>query len=73
MIDPKTTISMISIDGGVRYVPAYMREQLLKQGWKVINNPKAEYFPQFDRSIQGNVEGPDTIEEDNNYLEVKSV
>lgn len=74
MIDPSTKITMLGLDGGVKYVPAYMREDLLKRGWKVIINPKEEYYPQYDRTIQGYSNTSETIEEeDSNYLEVKVV
>jgi hypothetical protein len=73
-IDPNSTISMIGVDGGVKYVPSYMREELLKKGWKVVSNPKMEYYPQYDRSLQGFTTDSETVEEDdNNFLEVKII
>lgn len=73
-IDPSTKISMLGIDGGVKYVPIYMRDELLKKGWKVITNPKMEYYPQYDQSLQGFTTDSEAVEEnDNNFLEVKVI
>jgi hypothetical protein len=68
MIDQNSKISMLGVDGGVKYVPAYMREELLKKGWKVISNPKMEYYPEWDQSLQGYRPDDDSVEEENNNL-----
>lgn len=74
MIDPNTKTTMVAPDGGVRYIPFYMRDQMLKQGWKVINNPKVEYYPEFDQTLQGNTTISEIIEEEeSNLLEVKII
>ena len=65
---------MLAPDGGVRYIPLYLRDGLLKQGWKVINNPKSEYYPQYDQSLQGFSENSDTADEkESNLLEVEVI
>lgn len=75
MINQNSTISMIGVDGGVKYVPLYMREELLKKGWKIIVNPKMEYYPQYDQSLQGFRNESESVDEDNdnNFLEVKVI
>lgn len=73
-IDPNSKISMLGVDGGVKYVPAYMREELLKKGWKIISNPKMEYYPQYDQGLQGFATNSESVEEeDSNFLEVKVI
>jgi hypothetical protein len=73
-IDQTTKCTLLAPDGGVRYIPLYLKDDLLKKGWKVINNPKSEYYPAYDVSLQGNVSGSDTVEEeDNNFLEIKII
>lgn len=70
-IDQNTKITMLGLDGGVKYVPLYMKEELLKKGWKVITNPKEEYYPQYDQTLQGYFSAPDVVEEvESNFLEV---
>lgn len=73
-IDQNTKCTMLAPDGGVRYIPLYMKEELLKKGWKIINNPKEEYYPQYDTTLQGYTTNAETVEEeDSNVLEVKVV
>ena len=73
-IDQTTKCTLLAPDGGVRYIPLYLKDGLLKQGWKVINNPKQEYYPAYDVSLQGHVAGSETVdEEDSNLLEVKVI
>ena len=73
-IDQTTKCTLLAPDGGVRYIPLYLRDGLLKQGWKVINNPKQEYYAQYDQSLQGFSENSDTVDEkESNLLEVKVI
>lgn len=65
---------MVGIDGGVKYVPYYMRDELIKKGWKIINNPKVEYFPEFDSTLQGYQTGEEEVNDgETNLLEVKVI
>lgn len=54
MLDNNTKITIIGLDGKVRSVPSYMKDELLKKGWRIVINPKREYYFEFDQSIKGN-------------------
>lgn len=45
----KALVSMISIDGGLRQIPEYLVPELQKKGWKIIVNPKRNYYPELDQ------------------------
>lgn len=47
-IDRNNPTHIIGTDGGLRTVPAYLVDGLVKQGWKVIINPKRTYYPELD-------------------------
>lgn len=50
MIDRNEPTYMIGLDGGLRKIPAYMVNELQKQGWRMVTNPRRQYFPEFDRT-----------------------
>ena len=45
---PKT--HLIGLDGGLRHIDSYMVPDLLKLGWHIVNFPKRNYFPEFDKA-----------------------
>lgn len=50
MIDRNQPTYLIAVDGGLRTVPAYMVNDLLKQGWRKVDFPKRTYYPEFDKT-----------------------
>lgn len=49
-MENKALVSMISIDGGLRHMPEYLVPELQKKGWKIIVNPKRNYYPELDQT-----------------------
>lgn len=45
---------MVGLDGKVRNIPAYMKDELVTKGWRVVINPKQEYYPDRDQTIKSN-------------------
>lgn len=68
-------IQMINPTGRVVIVPISMKNTLLKQGFKIIINPKNEYYPQHDEKNSGFRDYENIIEsmEAGNFLEVEKV
>lgn len=50
MDDPKELTSMVGIDGGLRRIPAYLSNDLQKKGWRIVLNPKRNYYPEYDQT-----------------------
>jgi hypothetical protein len=72
---PSDKLHFIGVDGKLRKMPYYMKDELLKQGWAIVSNPKQEYYPQYDRTVKG-YEIPNTEiagDEDKNFLEVDKI
>ena len=66
-------ITMVGVDGKLRLVPLYMKEELLAQGWGLVTNPKQNYYPQYDKTLKGYGDVPPNIDEDTNYLEIEKI
>lgn len=49
-INPKELISMVGVDGGLRRIPTYLANDLQKKGWRIVLNPKRNYFPEYDQT-----------------------
>lgn len=64
MIDRNAKVYMIGLDGGLRHIPAYMVNELQKQGWRIVQNPKRQYYPEFDRT------NPNFKEQDEQEIEI---
>lgn len=76
MNDPQDKVQMIGVDGRVRSVPSYLRESLLKEGFKMIYNAKEEYYPNYDvRNTDYQSKDMNIIEdiEPSEYLEVEKI
>lgn len=43
-------VTLIATDGGLRYMPAYLVADLLKKGWRRVDNPKRNYYAEFDQT-----------------------
>lgn len=73
--NPNDKITMVGLDGKVRKMPYYLKDELLKQGWAIITNAKQEYYPQYDRTVKGyETPNPEVAgDEDKNYLEVDKI
>lgn len=56
---------MISLRGSVKDVQRDQVEIKKAQGWKVVNNPKRSYYPEFDQEAGGR-SAPETISDDLN-------
>ena len=41
---------VISIDGGLRHTKHYLIPELIKQGWRRVDNPKRNYYPELDQT-----------------------
>lgn len=50
MIDKNQPVYLIGLDGGLRKIPAYMVNDLQKQGWRMVTNPKRNYYPEYDQT-----------------------
>lgn len=50
MIDRNEKTPIIGLDGRLRWLPAYMIKDLQKQGWRLVTNPRREYFPELDQT-----------------------
>lgn len=49
--DPNGLISLINPRGRVTMVRLWEVAMLKTQGWRIINNPKEDYYPQFDQTL----------------------
>lgn len=49
-MENKALVSIIGLDGGLRYIPEYLVPELQKKGWKVVVNPKRNYYPELDQT-----------------------
>lgn len=41
---------LIGSDGGLRHMKHYLIPDLLKQGWRRVDNPKRNYYPEYDKT-----------------------
>ena len=70
-IDKNQKFPIIGLDGGLRYMPAYMLNDLQKQGWRLVTNPKRSYYPELDQtSPHYKPEGQVEESSDTLYVEV---
>ncbi len=44
-------ISMIGVDGKVRWIDQLKVTEFREKGWRVIVNPKETYYPQYDQAL----------------------
>jgi hypothetical protein len=51
MIDGNQKVSVIGLDGRVRWLPAYLLPELQKQGWLLVNNAKRDYYIEHDTTL----------------------
>lgn len=54
--------SMINTKGRVVSVAHWEVDSRRTQGWRVIHNPKMEYYPEFDLSVGGHIPSQNIIE-----------
>lgn len=43
-------VHMVGTDGGLRTIPSYLVDELTKKGWKLVINPKRNYYPEYDQT-----------------------
>jgi hypothetical protein len=43
-------LHVISVDGGLRHIKHYLIPDLIKQGWRRVDNPKRSYYPEYDKT-----------------------
>ncbi|MCK9371079.1 hypothetical protein M0R04_14300 [Candidatus Dojkabacteria bacterium] len=41
---------IIGNDGGLRHMKHYLIPELIKIGWRRVDNPKRNYYPELDRT-----------------------
>jgi len=74
MNEDNTFINMIGPDGKVRNIRSYMKDELLKKGFRVVINPKQEWYPQFDSSLKSNINPNITeVSEDSDFIRVEKL
>ena len=42
-------VHLIAPDGGLRHIKPYLVGDLLLQGWRRVDNPKRNYYPEYDQ------------------------
>jgi hypothetical protein len=42
------TPHMIGLDGSLRHTKPFMMPELQKLGWRKVDNPKRNYYPEYD-------------------------
>lgn len=62
MIDRNEQTFMIGLDGGLRKIPAHMVNELQKQGWRMVTNPKRNYYYEYD-TTNPHYKPPDQLDE----------
>ena len=68
------TVSMVNIRGSLKYVQAGMVPELKAQGWRIVVNPKREYYPELDQENKNNNMGPVAEElDEGNILKYEEV
>lgn len=72
MIDRNEPTFLIGPDGGLRRVPAYMVNDLQKQGWRLVINPKRQYYQEYD-STHPNYKKPEDQGEETDMVEVEII
>lgn len=72
MIDPNNQVAMASTDGSKKIVPEYLREEMIKRGWKVLINPPkgVEYFPELDQGSKYYQKNQQSMVQESDVLEV---
>lgn len=43
-------VSMIGVDGKVRWIDQRVAKTMVEKGWQYIQNPKEVYYPQYDQT-----------------------
>jgi len=70
-IDKHVQIYMIGVDGGLRIIPGYLSDGLKQQGWKIINNPKRTYYPEYDRTSPHYKDREEKLNVDSEFLTIE--
>lgn len=50
-------VTMVNPRGSLREIQAGMVPELKAQGWRIVVNPKREYFPELDAENKHNIVG----------------
>lgn len=64
MPSENSLVSLVNTRGRVMWVRAWEIDNLRRQGCKVIYNPKEEYYPQYDLSVDQVKPDRDTLFEE---------
>ena len=72
-MDNNNKVYMYGLDGGRRLIPINQKDELLKKGWKIMNDSSQEYRPELDRTLKSyREEGAEEVEvKDEDFLEYK--
>lgn len=80
MEEKNRLVSMVNTRGRVMWIHGWEIDNLRKQGCKVIYNPREEYYPQYDLSIEQArpdkdpvFEKPDNSVDSNDMLDVEYI
>lgn len=44
-------VSLIGVDGKVRWLPESKVREFVDKGWRTIVNPKETYYPEYDQAL----------------------
>lgn len=44
-------VSLIGVDGKVRWIDQRLAPDFIEKGWRSIVNPKENYYPQYDQAV----------------------
>lgn len=74
--DPNRVISMVNPRGRVTWVRRWEIHMLREQGYRIINNPKEEYYPEYDQTshnAESVIEGTESPSLEEDLLEGEEV
>ena len=67
-------VTMVNTRGSLKYIQSSLVNDLKAQGWRIVVNPKREYYPELDQENKNNTAGPVAEELDQgNILQFEDV
>ena len=62
-------VDLISTDGSLKHIPAYLVDEMQKKGWRIVHNPKRTYYPEYD-TTSPHYKKEQEVSEDSDMLQV---